>query len=95
MGWIGPKERILDALKAHADRDEDGGYLVRGDEGLVSFLGMGEEYVVPASTEICEEGVWKPLIPLLYGGTVVTVIGEHTERVVSDGKTRVRKVRDS
>jgi hypothetical protein len=73
MGWIGPTERIQDCLKTHADRDEEGDYLVRGAQ-IASFLGAGEEYVLGDDTEICIQGEWKPIIPLLQGGMCVTVI---------------------
>lgn len=74
MGWIGPRKRILDCLKTHADREEDGSFAVRNDEEVVSFLGAGEEYILPDNVEVKIDGEWKPLIPMLHGGLTVTVI---------------------
>ena len=46
MGWIGTSKQLeytLDIMGA--DRNEDGKFLIYGEEP-VSFLGLGEEFVV-------------------------------------------------
>lgn len=46
-GWIGPSAVLLNYLAVvGADKAPDGKYLI-GGEGIFSFLGMGEEIVVP------------------------------------------------
>lgn len=56
MGWIGSKQELMSVLAVHgADKDEDGNYLVYVDPP-VSFLGMGEEFVVSDKTEISYKG---------------------------------------
>jgi len=56
MGWIGSKEELMNVLAVHgADKDDEGNYLVYVDPP-VSFLGMGEEWVVSNKTEISYKG---------------------------------------
>ena len=56
MGWIGSKQELMNVLAVHgADKDEEGNYLVYVDPP-VSFLGMGEEFVVSDKTEISYKG---------------------------------------
>jgi hypothetical protein len=73
MGWIGDMSRVKDCLAAHAEKDEEGRYLVRGGR-IVTFMGAGDEAAIDDAVEIRVEGQWKPIIPLLYGGLRVTVI---------------------
>ena len=55
-GWIGPADQLLYYLSVvGADKDADGKFLIAG-EPLVSFLGMNEEYVVPAGTVYYVDG---------------------------------------
>ena len=56
MGWIGSKEELMSVLAVHgADKDEEGNYFIY-EEMPVSFLGMGEEFVVSDKTEISYKG---------------------------------------
>ena len=56
MGWIGGKRELMNVLAVHgADKDEDGNYFVYV-EPPISFLGMGEEFVVSDKTEISYKG---------------------------------------
>ena len=51
MGWIGSSKQMLYVMEHFgADKDEDGNFLVYGEEP-VSFLGLGEEYVVSDKVE--------------------------------------------
>ncbi len=46
MGWIGPAHQLKYVLQVmEADRDENGNFKIYGSEP-VSFLGLGEEYVI-------------------------------------------------
>jgi len=79
MEWVGDSNRVEDALRAHsAKQDEEGNYLIRGGS-IVSFMGAGEELCVSDGVEILskkgDKEEWVPLVPLLYGGSRVTVIG--------------------
>lgn len=76
MGWIGSKDELQNALKvAGADRDEEGKFLVYGDPP-VSFLGLGEELLVPDGAMVSIQGEKKNLANLLAaaGGMKVHVI---------------------
>jgi len=73
MGWIGPTERIVDCLRTHCDRDEEGQFAIRGEK-IASFMGAGEEFVLSDDVEVRVDGEWKPLIPMLYGGLRVQVL---------------------
>ena len=76
MGWIGSRSELESAIKAHAQQNEDGSYMVRGGELACSFLGMCDEYVLSEEIEICDKnGNWIPLIPLISGGSLVTLHG--------------------
>ena len=45
MGWIGTEQQLTSALHDNkVDQDEEGKFKVNGR--IVSFLGMGEEFVV-------------------------------------------------
>jgi hypothetical protein len=45
MGWIGHREQLLHTLGVFGcDRDPEGNFLVSGQ--IVSFLGLGKEFVV-------------------------------------------------
>jgi hypothetical protein len=64
-------------IKAHADRDEQGRYLVRGSGGPFYFMGDASdtgEAVVTDDTEIRVNGEWRALVPLLSGGVCVLVL---------------------
>jgi len=72
---MGSGDRVLDCLKKYADREDDGSFMVRGeDSAVVSLLGAGQEYVIKPELEIRVKGVWKPMVPLLCGGILVHVI---------------------
>ena len=76
MGWIGSNDELQRALQAAgADRDEEGRFLIYGNPP-VSFLGMGEEYVVPDGAMYSVGGEKKNLAELLAtgGGMKVHVI---------------------
>ena len=76
MGWIGSNDELQKALQAAgADRDEDGRFLIYG-EPPVSFLGMGEEFVVPDHAMYSVGGERRNLAELLaaVGGMKVHVI---------------------
>jgi hypothetical protein len=50
MGWFGTVDQLLHFMRTvGADRDEDGQFLVAGEEGPMVGLG-GQDVVVPAST---------------------------------------------
>ena len=50
MGWIGPMHQLLYVLDlAGADKDEHGNVLITGRE-VTTFLGMGDEALVPDET---------------------------------------------
>jgi hypothetical protein len=50
LGWFGTPDQLLHFLRTvNADRDEDGQFLVAGEEGPMVGLG-GLDVVVPAST---------------------------------------------
>jgi hypothetical protein len=73
MGWIGEAGVIMDALAAAgADMDEEGRYLLRGS--VSTFMGAGEEAVVADGTMCFVQGREVPLVTLLPGGLMVTVI---------------------
>lgn len=56
QGWIGPNHQLLYVLGlAEADKDTDGRFLIYG-EPVYSFLGMGEEMVVPEGTQYSVNG---------------------------------------
>jgi len=45
MGWMGPESQLLQVLRiAGCDRAKDGKFRVTGT--IVSFMGLGEEFVV-------------------------------------------------
>lgn len=73
MGWSGQRERVLGFLNVHADRNEDGEFMVRNDDDVVSFLGKDEEYVIPYGVEVRVNGEWKPLVPMLFEGVRVAI----------------------
>ena len=76
MGWIGSNDELQKALQAAgADKDEDGRFLIYG-ESPVSFLGMGEEFVVPDGAMFSVKGEKRNLAELLEksGGLKVHVI---------------------
>lgn len=77
MGWIGNARQLEFVLMTvNADKDEDGKFLVYSS-APVSFMDMGEEFVVP---DDCEYSVGRKranLAALLNStsyGTAVTVI---------------------
>lgn len=77
MGWIGSKQELMSVLEVHKmDKDEQGNYYVYG-EPPVSFLGMGEEFVVSDKTEVSYKGNRINLAWLLgqtsYGHKVVVI----------------------
>lgn len=77
MGWIGDTSRVMDTLKAwDADKDEEGRFLLRARSGKTpsTFLGMGDEMVLPDDIEFCVKGEWELLCPLISGGVRVMVI---------------------
>lgn len=77
MGWIGPTRSMHCTIKAHADRDDQGRYLVRGSGGPFYFMGNVSddgEAVVNDDVEICVNGEWRALVPLLNGGMRVLVL---------------------
>jgi hypothetical protein len=74
MGWIGTRNQMMYALEvAGADRDAEGNFLIYG-EMPVSFLGLGEEYVVSDAAQYSVGGNLASLAALLgatsYGCTV-------------------------
>ena len=76
MGWIGTNDELQRALQAAgADRDENGKFLVYGDPP-VSFLGLGEELLVPDGAMVSIQGEKRNLANLLVtaGGMEVHVI---------------------
>ena len=76
MGWIGSNDELQRALQAAgADRDEEGRFLIYGNPP-VSFLGMGEEFLVPDGAMFSVNGEKKNLANLLAtaGGMEVHVI---------------------
>ena len=73
MGWVGPAERVREAIRAHADNDEQGNHLLRGGR-IADFLGAGQEFCLDDNVEIRVDGEWKPLIPLVYGGIRCAVL---------------------
>ena len=78
MGWIGTENQLMHTLRVMgADRDEDGKFLIYGS-APVSFMGMGEEYVVGDDTFYSVNGKKANLVTALSMtsyGTFVHVVG--------------------
>jgi hypothetical protein len=56
-----------------ADKDEEGKYFVRG--GLVSFMGMGDEWVLDETAQYRKNGEWKYLLGLVQGTSYHRSVG--------------------
>ena len=64
QGWMGPTSAVLNYLSViGADRDAEGNYLLVGEEGRgpASFMGAGDELVVPGSVCYLVDGRRIPL----------------------------------
>ena len=47
MGWIGSTHQVEYALKVvNADRDENGKFMIFGEQPPVTFMGMGDEMAI-------------------------------------------------
>lgn len=76
-GWMGDAQHLLHALDvAGADKDEEGNFLIEGR--VASFMGAGEELVVPDNARYFVDGKPANLAGLMnstsYGLRNVTVI---------------------
>lgn len=76
-GWMGDAQHLLHALDlAGADKTENGDFLIEGL--VVSFMGAGQELVVPAEANYFVDGRRASLAALMnstsYGLQNVTVI---------------------
>jgi len=61
MGWIGSRSELFSYLSVvGADRDSDGNFLIFGAD-VSTYLGLGEEFVIPAETEYSVGGERKRL----------------------------------
>ena len=77
-GWIGPTRTVENFLAVvGADRDNDGRFVVVG-EAPSSFMGQGDELVIPAGCCYLAQG--KP-VPL--AATMVSIMGEGAGRGLS------------
>lgn len=76
-GWCGSTDQLIYALEIFgAEKDEDGRILVRGKPPF-SFMGLGQEMVVPPECECKIGNQWVPVAALLAQtsyGTKVKVI---------------------
>jgi hypothetical protein len=77
-GWIGMANQVEHFLAVvGADRDEEGRFLIGGPSAVVSFMGAGEEVVVPADAVYFVGGKPCPLVAGLrttsYGMGVVVI----------------------
>jgi len=79
MGWIGTDSELMSALSViGADVDEEGKVLIGGPEGcVVSFLGIGDEFVVSDEAVYFSKGQPCSLVGLLnstsYGLKVAVI----------------------
>lgn len=76
MGWIGSSNELFHVLRTFGvDRDEDGKFHVDGQ--IVSFLGLGDEYVVGDDAVAYIEGKPRNICNMLevtsYGKKVVVI----------------------
>ena len=63
-GWIGSQHALMAALiQVKCDQDETGAFHVDGS--IVSFMGLGEEFVVGENAVYYRDGVAYPLVPAL------------------------------
>ena len=76
-GWLGTENELMNYLRVvGADKDDEGRFLIYG-EPVSSFMGMDEEFLVPAGTEYSVGGRRCNLAAGLSstsGGLGVTVI---------------------
>lgn len=75
MGVLVTKEQLAAALlTAECDLDKDGCFQF---QNVVSFLGMGDEFVVSESTKVMRKGEWVRMLDFLPEHTFprVTVFG--------------------
>lgn len=77
MGWIGTNKQLQHTLNVvGADKDQEGRFLIYNSE-LVSFLGLGEEYVIDDDTSYSVNGKKLNLAHLMAStsyGLSITVI---------------------
>lgn len=77
MGWIGSDRELLTFLEVvKCDRDEEGLFIVRG-QGITSFLGAGQEFVINDAAEYRRGDKWYGIAGGLRGtsyGLGITVI---------------------
>jgi hypothetical protein len=75
QGWLGGWESLKETLdRMGVDQNEEGAYAV---QGISSFMGAGDEYLVITEAVARVDGQWVPLYPELpTEGTVkgITVI---------------------
>ena len=78
MGWIGTESQLHHTLAVYGcDRDEEGKFKVAGS--IVSFMGMGEEYVVGDDAVAFRDGAPVNICNMLHStsyGLKVHVIGD-------------------
>ena len=78
MGWIGPTRRVHETLRACVDKDDQGRYLVRvQDGGAFYFMGDASENgeaCVTDDVQVKVNGEWLALVPMLSGGVNVLVL---------------------
>jgi len=74
-GWIGPEAVLLNYLATvGADRDEAGAFLI-AEEPVSSFMGQGDEVLIPAGTVYLVGGRPVPL-----AASMVAVMGSGAGR---------------
>ncbi len=63
QGWFGPADVVEDFLRGvGADRDVEGRFMIHGPDSVVSFMGAGDELVIPETAMYFVHGESVPLV---------------------------------